>query len=936
MIERAAARRRGNQRSADQRDEGTVLVFVMVLIIIAGLIVLPLMSYTATVLRANRVVSDQTKQAEAAKGGLRVALSDPRRIFTDCNNSTTLASTTINGYNVSSTCTEVEEVGPAAALDFAVPLGAVAAQVGHDVRDSFSGGTLDSGPVPPYPATADWWAGQETSLPVNGQMWMPNLPQWPSATRSSTPLGMPSGFDCQVFLPGSYAAPVDLDSGNYYFASGVYYFADAVTVSGDANVIVGYGLADLGTDCADDLQVASNVIGDIGTGFGISGGGATWVFGAHGRLVVDDTGGDPSIVFNQRYDSIDRGGRINIMTVNGDERTGLAHDVPDVNLIPRSSVVTGVDETDPLVPVPITAPITPGTYAESSIEFTDAARPPLPPQGVTVDGYQYDDSGTPRGSIVVSWDEVTGQSTGGAVIDRYRVDVSPGSPDACDPTDVVTTPGATTADPVRFTCVISGLAFDLYSVNMLAENVQGVSPPSISTVNVDGASPLVTPPDAPTNVVAIDGATDDIAQVSWDPAVSTAPVTDYRVDATQVSIVPHPNEPPVAPPVGSEVVHLSPGTNVTAQVRAYDPNGGPLDLAIDTSGLPADITAAVPVPVATDGTITVQASAAAPIGTYTIPYSVTDPFGAVAAGLLEVRVAGTLTAEPPVADVLRLFADVGSPITARVPVSDIDGLPFAAVPVTVDTAALDPGIWTVVVNGLDVAITTTAPDGVYNIPYTVTGSLGSPASSFFEVTVARTYTAAGSCSVSASPGTPLATACEIALPDIPASDPAFGLGYRFDVVASNAIGDSLPGMSIAPHRTAFDGAGTGLVAPLPLQRDVVAWVPDPVIEILTSDTGTAVIDVPGYVAVPMGRIAVDNPNGDPVSLSGGVLTGTFDVLDAREVAGVVDTVPIGFKNDIVLQRKVRIISTAGTSRSIAIVQVNEDGAAYAVNEWSVS
>lgn len=944
MIDTAAARRRGRQRAGDRRDDGTVLVFVMVLIVVAGLIVMPLMSYTATVLRANRVVSDQTKQAEAAKGGLRVVLSDPRRIFNDCNNSTTLATTTINGYDVTSTCTEIEEVGPAAALDFEVPIGAVAAQVGHDVRDSFSGGTLDSGPVPPYPATADWWSGQATSLPENTRMWLPNLPRWPAATRSSTPLGMPAGFDCEVFLPGNYADPVDLTTGDYYFASGVYYFADAVTVSGDANVIVGYGLADLGTDCADDLQVAANVIGDIGAGFGISGGGATWVFGAAGRLVVDDSsGGTPSLVFNQRYDTVDRGGRINIMTVNGDERTGLVHDVPDVNLIPRSIVVTGVDETDPLVPVPITGSITAGTYAESSIEFTDAARPPLTPQGVSVAGYSYDDGGTLRGSLVVAWDEVTGRSTGGAVIDRYRVDVSPGPSDACDPVDVVMTPGATAADPVRFTCVISGLGFGSKTVGVRAENFQGDSLPSITPVDVTSSSPLVGPPDAPTTVVAVDGAADDVAQVNWDSAVSAVPVTDYRVDATEISIVPHPNEPPATPLSAgeSEVVHLGPGTAVTAQIRAYDPNGGPLDLVIDTSGLPADITAAVPVP-STDGTITVQASAAAPTGTYTIPYTVTDPSGAVAGGQFDVRVAGSPTPEAPVADVLRLFADVGSPITARVPVSDIDGLPFAAVPVTVDTAAttpaaaFDPTQWTVAVTDLDVTITTTAPDGTYSIPYTVTGSLGSPTSSVIEVTVARTYTTVGSCSGSAFPGTPLATACEIALPDIVPADPASGLGYRFDVVATNAIGDSVPGVSAAPHRTAFDGTGTPLVAPLPPQRDVVPWVPDPVIEILADGTGTTVVEVPGYVAVPMGRIAVDNPSGDPVSMSGGVLTGTFDVVDAREVAGVADTVPVGFRNDIVLQRKVRIVSTAGSSQSVAIVQVNEDGAAYAVNEWSIS
>jgi hypothetical protein len=46
-------------------------------------------------------------------------------------------------------------------------------------------------------------------------------------------------------------------------------------------------------------------------------------------------------------------------------------------------------------------------------------------------------------------------------------------------------------------------------------------------------------------------------------------------------------------------------------------------------------------------------------------------------------------------------------------------------------------------------------------------------------------------------------------------------------------------------------------------------------------------------------------------------------------------VPIGFKNDIVLQRKVRIVSVAKNVTSTAVVEVNEDGAGFAVNSWVV-
>ena len=78
-------------------------------------------------------------------------------------------------------------------------------------------------------------------------------------------------------------------------------------------------------DCSDDIQVAANVIGTPGT-FDINGGGATWVFGGDGRLVVDDAATTTilRLRFNQRYADADRGGRISIMTVNGDDTAGAA------------------------------------------------------------------------------------------------------------------------------------------------------------------------------------------------------------------------------------------------------------------------------------------------------------------------------------------------------------------------------------------------------------------------------------------------------------------------------------------------------------------------------------------------------------------------------------------------------------------------------------
>ena len=67
-------------------------------------------------------------------------------------------------------------------------------------------------------------------------------------------------------------------------------------------------------------------------------------------------------------------------------------------------------------------------------------------------------------------------------------------------------------------------------------------------------------------------------------------------------------------------------------------------------------------------------------------------------------------------------------------------------------------------------------------------------------------------------------------------------------------------------------------------------------------------------------------------MTGGVLAAQFDITDSR--ASGLQTVPIGFV-EAVVQRVFRIESRgSGRETSIAIVQVNQNGA-YAVNAWEV-
>ena len=120
------------------------------------------------------------------------------------------------------------------------------------------------------------------------------------------------------------------------------------------------------------------------------------------------------------------------------------------------------------------------------------------------------------------------------------------------------------------------------------------------------------------------------------------------------------------------------------------------------------------------------------------------------------------------------------------------------------------------------------------------------------------------------------------------------------------------------------------------ERLAEPWIPEPVIDIRAGGSGAPVeFAVAGYVSVPMGRIAVTNLSGQPVSINGGVMAATFGVEDSRATPGLAGSVPIGFKNDIVLQRKIRIVARAKSVTSTAVVQINEDGAGYAVNSWVV-
>jgi len=110
------------------------------------------------------------------------------------------------------------------------------------------------------------------------------------------------------------------------------------------------------------------------------------------------------------------------------------------------------------------------------------------------------------------------------------------------------------------------------------------------------------------------------------------------------------------------------------------------------------------------------------------------------------------------------------------------------------------------------------------------------------------------------------------------------------------------------------------------------YQPTPILDLQFTSSPTSKVIIPGYVCVPQGRLLVNNTTGQDIQMVGGVLAAQFDITDARATGP--QTVPIGFV-EAVVQRVFRIESrTSGREVSVAIVQINQNGA-YAVNAWEV-
>ena len=217
------------------------------------------------------------------------------------------------------------------------------------------------------------------------------------------------------------------------------------------------------------------------------------------------------------------------------------------------------------------------------------------------------------------------------------------------------------------------------------------------------------------------------------------------------------------------------------------------------------------------------------------------------------------------------------------------------------------------------APTVTPYDGAVRVEWTaatVPPSLMAPITTY-TVTASDSST----CSVTTTGATPPPLQCDIT--GLTNATP-----YTFTLTATNAVGDS-PVSNDSLVATPLGALGDPPEVP-PTVSDPFA--PTALIDVDLPSTASVVVDIPGYVSIPQGRIHIDNPNSHPVDITGGVIAAQFDVTDGRDTGP--NSVKVGFVSAIV-QRKFRITSTmSGIATSVAIVQVNQNGA-YAINSWIV-
>ena len=374
-----AARRHTSDRS--DRDRGSSLLFALMFVTLASMIVVPMLGYAVTVGKSSRIANAKSNRAEAVKGALRVALADPASFYDTCSQSGLTIAKSLGNANlnipISTTCTTTKNTTENVDSDLRVAMATT--QVGSTVP----AGTVGTPFAGSGNSDPQAWLAQTTAVSTGGKVMLPYLAAHALSHPSTTGYAMPSWVGaCTVFFPGTYDTPVVISGSTpVFFASGVYYFENSLTITGNAKVVIGGGAAD---GCTNDQEAAFQAI-NAPKNHNITGFGATLVFGAAGRLVVNDAtaGTGVNVQFNTRLvDVSDVSSQaskgVSIVSVNGVMNSGNYQETNLSNQlrVPKSQVQSGTTLTDanlqsyqPSTLVPSVFPA-PQTNAIIDVSFT--------------------------------------------------------------------------------------------------------------------------------------------------------------------------------------------------------------------------------------------------------------------------------------------------------------------------------------------------------------------------------------------------------------------------------------------------------------------------------------------------------------------------------------------------------------------------------------
>jgi hypothetical protein len=499
-----------------RRDEGSVFIVVLVMMVIGALIVVPLLTYTTAVFRAGKVQTDKARSVELARGGTWVALNNESALFDMCTGGTLPSSLP----GVSTTCQVLENATQRPLAEVPYHVAAIQSDVTLPPELTSGDSYVNVNSTATVPDDWDKWLETPdwTSTTEAGKVWLPQLPVQATSsggTRDTTMLPGtqdPLYASCRVFFPGTFSSPITISEPTY-FTSGVYYFTEPITIESGADVVVGNGAAGGCTTDFEAIAAATTVPDPLN----MSGVGGTFVFGGDARLVVDDSAaGDIRFVMNQRYVSEDEASvaassGVSIVSVNGTHEPLLPSEVLGDSLL-----------VDGVIAVPASTVGTDGNPLAASSDYEPSVLTPKPTEPdapINVVATPFRAGNNPwGGAATITWDV---PNENGSLITGYTV---VGDRDGvwCEP------PAPTLPDTaVQNSCTAYGMRHDrTYTFTVVATNDVGDSDDSDPSNAVKARttsspySPWLDFPSEPQNA-AVGVAYSDGIELTWD-----APVTD--------------------------------------------------------------------------------------------------------------------------------------------------------------------------------------------------------------------------------------------------------------------------------------------------------------------------------------------------------------------------------------------------------------------------